>query len=90
MAAAPGPVETRIHGAMKTRWSFYKRLFPSYEPERVAKILWDGFTSGHRVLIPGLISNLAAVAATFVPNEVLVPIVGILVRPRFRSGRAAT
>jgi short-subunit dehydrogenase len=89
MAAAPGPVETRIHGTMKSQWAFYKRLFPSYTPERIAEILWRGFTSGQRVVIPGITNNLAAVAATFVPNEVLVPIVGILVRPRLRNGRRA-
>jgi short-subunit dehydrogenase len=88
MAAAPGPVETRIHGTMKSQWALYRRLFPSFEPDHMAKVLWRGFTSGQRVLIPGITSNLAAVAATFVPNDVLVPIVGILVRPRLRNGRS--
>jgi len=87
MVAAPGPVETRIHAAMKTRWSFYRRLFPSYEPDRVAQIIWDGFTQGHRLLVPGVVSNLSAFFASLIPNEILVPIVGFLVRPRFRDGR---
>lgn len=88
MAAAPGPVETRIHNAMRTRWSYYKRLFPSYQPEKVAKIIWNGFNAGHRVLVPGRINNLAALASVALPKELLVPLVGFLVRPRFRNGKA--
>lgn len=90
MVAAPGPVETRIHAAMKTGWSFYRRLFPSYEPEHIARLVWNGFERGDRLLVPGLINNLSALAATFMPNDVLVPLVGILVRPRFKSGRTAS
>jgi short-subunit dehydrogenase len=90
MAAAPGPIETKIHSAMKARWSFYKRLFPSYTPEHVVPLMWNAFARGHRVYVPGLVSNLAVAAARFVPNDVLVPLVGILVRPRFRNGRAST
>lgn len=89
MVGAPGPVETRIHTAMKTRYAFYRRLFPSYEPDAVVRILWEGFEAGHTVLVPGLVSNVAALAAALVPKEILVPIVGFLVRPRFRNWKAA-
>lgn len=87
MAAAPGPVETRIHSAMKSRWSFYRRLFPSYEPAEMCEMLWDGFSTGRRVLVPGIVNNVSALGSRFMPNELLVPFVGWLVRPRLRSGK---
>ena len=87
MAAAPGPVETRsLHQAMKARWTWYRRLFPSYEPEHVCEILWDGFVSGRRVVIPGIVNNFSAVGSRFLPSEILVPLVGVLMRPRNKSG----
>jgi uncharacterized protein len=87
MVAAPGPVETRIHSAMKTRWSWYRRLFPSYLPSEVAEILWHGFVTGERLLVPGLVNNISALGSRFLPPDLLTGFVGWLVRPRFRSGR---
>lgn len=56
MVAASGPVETRIHGAMRTRWTWYRKLFQSYEPDDCAELIWQGFLAGHRVFVPGLFS----------------------------------
>jgi short-subunit dehydrogenase len=88
MVAAPGPVETRIHGAMRTRWTWYRQLFPSYEPADCALMIWQGFVAGHRVFVPGLFNNLAAFGSRILPNVLLAPLVAWLVRPRLRSGRA--
>jgi hypothetical protein len=88
MVAAPGPVETRIHRAMRTRWTWYRRLFPSYEPADCAEMIWQGFLAGHRVFVPGLFNNLAAFGSRILPNVLLGPLVAWLVRPRLRSGRA--
>lgn len=88
MVAAPGPVETRIHGAMRTRWTWYRKLFPSYEPDDCAELIWQGFLAGHRVFVPGLFNNLAAFGSRILPNVLLAPLVAWLVRPRLRSGRA--
>jgi uncharacterized protein len=88
MAAAPGPVETRIHSSMRARWTWYRALFPSYSAEACAKAIWEGFEGGHRVFVPGLINNISALAARVLPNEVMVPLIGWLVRPRYRNGRA--
>ena len=89
MAAAPGPVETGIHHAMKTRWSWYRRLFPSYGADEMAYLLWQSFLSGERVAIPELVNNVAALSARFLPNDILLPIVRFLIRPRRRSGEPA-
>jgi uncharacterized protein len=86
MAAAPGPVETGIHRSMLARWTWYRALFPSYTPDVCAKMIWEGFTSGHRVFIPGVINNVSALAAKLVPPEIMIPFVAWLVRPRYRNG----
>jgi short-subunit dehydrogenase len=88
MVAAPGPVETRIHRAMRTRWTWYRQLFPSYEPADCAEHIWQGFLAGHRVFVPGLFNNLAALGSRILPNVLLAPLVAWLVRPRLRNGRA--
>lgn len=89
MAAAPGPVETRIHKSMKTRWTWYRRLFPSYDPGEMAAVLWHGFVNGERLLVPGLVNAVSAAGSRFIPTDALTPFIGWLVRPRHRSGRAA-
>lgn len=87
MAAAPGPIETAIHDSMKARWTWYRFLFPSYTADSCAAAIWEGFRSGQRVFVPGVINNLSALAAKLLPHDLLVPLIAWLVRPRFRNGR---
>jgi short-subunit dehydrogenase len=87
MAAAPGPIETKIHHRMRTRHTWYRFLFPSLEPEDCASIVWKAFTRGQTIFVPGALNSISAFAARLLPFEILVPIAGWLVRPRLRSGR---
>jgi short-subunit dehydrogenase len=89
MAAAPGPVETNIHQKMRTGFTWYRRLFPSWSAETCAAAIWQAFERGQDVFVPGAINSLAMIAGKILPHELMVPITSWLVRPRFRSGRAA-
>jgi hypothetical protein len=85
--AAPGPVETKIHQKMRTRFTWYRALFPTASPEESAAAIWAAFERGQSVFVPGAINGLAMMAAKILPYELMVPITSWLVRPRHRSGR---
>lgn len=87
MTAAPGPVETNIHGKMRTRFTWYRALFPSASPEKSAAAIWAAFERGQAVFVPGAINGVAMMAAKILPYELMVPITSWLVRPRHRNGR---
>ena len=89
MAAAPGPVETKIHRKMRTGFTWYRRLFPSSSPETCAAAIWSAFERGQDLFVPGALNSLAAIAGKVFPVELITPITAWLVRPRFRSGRPA-
>ena len=87
MAAAPGPIETGIYRSMRSRWTWYLALFPSYTADACAEAIWVGFEAGHSVFVPGLINKITVLAAKLLPNEITVPLAGWLVRPRYPDGR---
>ncbi len=89
MAAAPGPIETKIHGKMRTRFTRYRALFPSAEPDDFAASIWAAFERGQTVFVPGAINSLAMVAGKLLLHELMVPLTSWLVRPRLKNGRPA-
>lgn len=81
---APGPIETGIHRKMRTTNTFYRLLLPSISSDRMARLTWRSYRLGRRVVVPGIVSGLFAWSARAMPYELLLPLVGWLMRPRHR------
>lgn len=81
---APGPVETRIHRKMRTNNTFYRLLLPSMSADRMARLAWRSYRLGRRVVVPGFITSVFAWSGRALPFEILLPLVGWLMRPRSR------
>jgi len=81
-ALAPGPVVTRFHERMGGETGFYLKLLPVAGPDFVAWAAYAGFALGWRVIIPGLISPVLALAMRLTPHRIVVPILGWLFKPR--------
>ena len=77
-----GPVDTRIHRKMHGSHSYYRRLLPSSSPDRMARLCWQSYRLGRRVVVPGLFNGVLAWSARAMPFELLLPLVGWLMRPR--------
>ena len=84
-AVAPGPVNTLFHERMGAETAWYRRLLPPLEPATVAWWADRGFALGARVIVPGLINMIMALALRLVPHRILVPIIGWLLRPGMRE-----
>ncbi len=84
-AVAPGPVNTLFHERMGSEAAWYRRLLPPLEPATVAWWAERGFSLGARVIVPGLINMLMALALRVVPHRILVPLTGWLLRPGMRE-----
>jgi uncharacterized protein len=81
-ALAPGPVDTPFHKRMSGDSAFYLRLLPVSTPESVARAGYVGFALAWRVVLPGLISPVLALAMRLMPHRIVIPIVGWLLKPR--------
>jgi short-subunit dehydrogenase len=79
---APGPVDTSIHAAMGTEHAFYRQLLVALSPEAVARSGYRGYVLGWRLIVPGLIDKVMAVALRLLPHTLLAPLLGWLFRPR--------
>ena len=79
---APGPVDTGIHAKMGTAHTFYRPLLPSTSADRMARIAWRSYRLGRRVVVPGALTGILAWGGRALPFELLLPIVGWLMRPR--------
>jgi short-subunit dehydrogenase len=86
-ALAPGPVNTGFHARMGAERSFYRTLVFSSSPEAVAAAGYRGFALGFRVIVPGLLNPVLALAMRIVPHRIVIPIVGWLLKPRKAWGR---
>jgi short-subunit dehydrogenase len=84
---APGVVSTRLHAKAGTENSRYLLLFPAATPEQIAKKAYRRFKRGWSVTLPGLINPLGALAVRFVPDFLLVPLMGWFFRVRDDEGR---
>ena len=77
-ALAPGPVETRFHARMGAERALYRTLMPSMSAARVAGFAYWGFRLRRRVIVPGIVWPLLALAARLTPHFLLNPMMGWL------------
>jgi short-subunit dehydrogenase len=80
-AVAPGPVNTGFHEAMGSEFSFYRQLIVPLSAQGTANAAYREYVLGIRVIVPGLINKLLAIAVWILPNFILLPIVSWLLRP---------
>jgi short-subunit dehydrogenase len=88
-AIAFGPVDTDIHRKMRGAHSYYRMLLPSSSPDRMARLAWRAYRLGRRVVVPGFVNNVLAWSARALPFEVLLPLVGWLLKPRSAAASTA-
>jgi short-subunit dehydrogenase len=79
---APGPVQTGFHARMGAERAFYRRLMPSMSPEQVARSGYWGYRMRRRVIVPGVIGPVMALASRLTPHPLLVPLMSWLLTPR--------
>jgi short-subunit dehydrogenase len=82
-----GPVETEFHERMGADTAYYIRLLGMHKPDDLAAEAADKFLAGKRVIIPGLLNRISAVAMRLTPHFVLVPCVAWLLKLRGGSAR---
>jgi short-subunit dehydrogenase len=83
---APGVVATKLHAKAGTQNSRYMYLFPNMPPEKVARIAYSRFKRGWSVIVPGWANWLSTIAIRFVPDFMLVPLMGWFFRMRDAEG----
>jgi hypothetical protein len=83
-AVAPGPVATGFHRRMGSAADLYLRLLPVQRATTVARWAVIGSRLGLRVVVPGILQSLAALALRLLPHRLSVPLVAVLLRPRGR------
>lgn len=83
-ALAPGPVNTRWHEKAGAERAFYRSFVPPASARSVAWAGYLGYVLGLRVTIPGLVNPFMAVAMRIMPHRIVIPIIGVLLRPRKR------
>lgn len=79
---APGPVATNFLAKAGARGARMFKAMPKMTAERVARAAWRGFKRGRRVVVPGVMASLTAVAATHFPHALTLPVVARLQRRR--------
>jgi len=81
MALAPGPVNTGFHEAMGSEFSCYRQLILPLSPQGTANAAYRGYVLGCRVVVPGVINKVLALALRILPHTLVLPLIGWLVRP---------
>ncbi len=79
---APGPVNTAFHARMGADTAIYTRLPGMIEPERAARIGYANFMAWQTVIVPGVMPMLIAAAARFIPNYLVTPFVGLILKSK--------
>lgn len=79
-----GPVRTKMLDDLGGSHSYYKTLFASSSPDRMARLAWRSYRLGRRVVVPGFTTTVLAWWVRAMPYEVLLPIVSWLMRPRLK------
>jgi short-subunit dehydrogenase len=82
---APGPVNTAFHAKMGAEHALYRYIVAPASPEAVARAGYIAFALGLRVAVPGLLNPLFALALRILPHRIVIPIVGVLLRPMGRA-----
>jgi uncharacterized protein len=81
-ALAPGPVNTGFHKRMGSEHAYYRTLVKLASQENVAAAAWRGFTFGRRIIVPGILNPVTAVALRVLPHRIVIPVIGWLLTPR--------
>jgi short-subunit dehydrogenase len=84
---APGVVATDLHRKAGAHNSRYLLFFPAWTAERAANLAYRRFMRGWSVIIPGIINPVSAFLTRFVPDFMLVPLMGWFFRMRDDEGR---
>ncbi len=85
-ALAPGTTATGLHAKAGAENSRYVMLLPVMSTEEVARLAYEKFKRGRKVIVPGLIYRIGLFVRRFVPDILLVPFVGLLFRVRDAEG----
>ncbi|MGE0023329.1 MAG: SDR family NAD(P)-dependent oxidoreductase [Hyphomicrobium sp.] len=75
---APGPVNTRFHQSMHADRALYRAIVPALSADAAAASAVRGYMLGRRVIVPGVLATLGALAVKVLPHALTVPIVGAL------------
>lgn len=89
MAVAPGPVETNFHAKMGTDSALYRYLVPAVSSDHVVRSALRGFRFGRKVVLPGILSPPLMAIVRVTPHVVVLPLLGLILRPRGISGNDA-
>ena len=84
-ALAPGPVKTGFHARMGAKNAPYQRFGVGIDAQHAARMGYSGFMCGKGLIIPGVISQLNAVAMKFIPHDLMLPILGWFLRARLKG-----
>ena len=87
MAVAPGVVETAFHTKMGANASLLRMILPAHSPQKIVASALFGFYFGHRVVVPGLLNRLIVLAVRALPHRVVMPLIGILLRPEAQASK---
>ncbi len=77
---APGPVRTNFLADSGAKHAALFRILPALNPDDVAECAWRGFKSRRRLIVPGISAKLAAMAASWLPASLVLPLIGALQR----------
>jgi short-subunit dehydrogenase len=83
---APGPVRTGFAQAGGIEHMERKRWIAWMTPERVAEEALIALTAERRIVIPGAVAKVQALAGRYTPRRLLFPILRRVVLPRLRAG----
>lgn len=83
---APGVVSTALHNKAGAQNSRYLTWLPTSTPEEVAHLAYRRFRRGWSVTIPGFGNKLGVFVMRFVPDFMLIPLMGWYFRPRNEAG----
>jgi short-subunit dehydrogenase len=85
-ALAPGTTATGLHAKAGAENSRYVMLLPVMSAEELARIAYQKFKRGKKVIVAGWFNRFGLVARRFVPDLLLVPFMGLLFRVRDEEG----
>jgi short-subunit dehydrogenase len=81
-ALAPGPTNTAFHARMGADTALYRYLMPQSSAAAAARTGYLGYLLGLRVVVPGPLNPILALAMRVLPHRIMIPIVGWLLQVR--------
>lgn len=79
---ACGPVQTEFHSRMGAESAHYVKILGLQSPEEVARYATKKFLAGRRMIIPGVMHQVNALAMKLIPHFVLVPFMAWILKRR--------